>query len=1827
MKKWLVALVLTLAVCILAGVTAYADNPTVTVNVANGTQLNGTWSGSYYYKVYVSVSGGSNSIECGWNTDINASAPDGSWTEDISQLFSDNVGAYFVTTPDENVEGYQDAFYVRAPGASGWTKTVFSYDQSRVADMPGLTITNEAGPSLLEPYTVQWSDVKGADHYGLRWKMPNTYEWGFGSTANSLRIDGEMADHNLANKTGYVGTYVAWVEAYANGTKYTGETKSFTISAPGADDAFVLRAEGAEDGELTIGLHEHVHYQIFAPAEAGHVFFVCGEWPDDHVELDENGYAEYDWNAERDNYEDSYTYTAYAMYQTENGPVYSNTVQVTVTIDENTVVGTPDNFTIVNENNTIARDGLLEVQIENVPNGDFYEAFVEGEGEWVAHSGWYDRENGDSTTVYLPVNTLEPGEYELHVYSARYGSRHAHSTQTKTFTVAEASEEAGDIIFGMQNSFTTGEPIRIRAYYPNPNELDNAWMHVEIHRRSVDGDEYYSRGDGLNFQDDGYCIWEEDQYFLTATVFHWIDEENDQKEVIASATHEFYVDATDMLEPPTISSPSTVIKGNDLIVRITAPGAEYVDLDMQHVTDGNWYDVGGWSCDLDENGETSFPFDKDLFEYAGGVYRIAVHSRKYGWDSGHSEIRVAVVGGEANTDQIALYVNGEIPENDDLEVLSRQNIRVKVAAPDAGAVKVLNGDHWEYWWGDDNYERDWSFGDDVVLVAMATYDHDAEYFAWLDENKWQVDDGEGGTRYFDWNTDCSWTAVSNSVKLVVTSPYGELDAPSFTLSGLDNNDAIAWGGKVTVQVTDDNITQNSGETIIDNAWYYTYLEQLIVYEDGHSGWERVELPFNIEFIDGTAQIPTFALDGEAYYRVWVGADGEGYQANESGPQQFYVGVRDESEGVFKEFYVTNTEITTQTQIRLIGYHSGAEWIEVEIRKEGDPGWRDHRSSDGDTLYQEWGTGHSGTYNLTATAYGHLYDENNERIEDENGEEAIWSSRIGIVTVYVNVEEGRDLSEPVLNSIPSVVHLGEAINGSFEPVENAQFYHVQIHYCRENADWDDIEYREFEASENMDRSISLTSEQLNETGRYRIEVYAGAFGYNDVSIEKYIQVVKATTAEQISLTVNGELQSAEARAGESLDIRVTAPGATAIRIMKDHGNWEWWDGRALDGNGVLHWNPSFESGNYTFYAQASYDENEDGEPIDWDHFDGWDNFNPNTDLDWTAGSNMVSVTLTADGHADPAVISEIAPVTRGELVTVEVTSAGGDQSASRATNLYAVLMNDDGYETGNGIGAADIAADDYPVTFRFPTGALEAGTYYAWVHSSAPGYNSTGTYIAFDVLEPEEEEVPFIFEVQDGIIDHQNFSMSGYEANTSWFEVVIDNINDDEDPFIWGPFDGNHIYSTEGKLDEGDYDIYAVAHYVDEEGRETGTRRSETFQRIVTVLGDLNEPVINAEEVYSINEGISFTVDDLGQGDWWWVAVRDMDQTFVNENGDDEWVTVAEWDARDDKPELFVIAGGALTPGHRYNIEANVSQSGYHGGHSWKNILVIEGAGNLRLTVDVPNGYDLNNWPSSKNLSINVSAPGSSAVRVWGNGNWDCRDGRNMEGNGNNHFDFNFNDEGSYTLVAQAAYEEVNWDGVDWSHFSWDDMEWSATSNQVTVTIAADGQLAEPVYSMIPAAKPGTDLVIRIPNPIQDQWYGGVIYFEDGSELIEYTGMDEDTNTITLHIPDDVEPGNYRAWVWTDAEGKLGQGVSIPMVIDNLQEASTFKLPANLSAVEEEAFDGVHMDVVVIQGNHPNLDLSFILGTGAKYVVADGPITLPRGCSVTVISTAQYNVIK
>ena len=123
------------------------------------------------------------------------------------------------------------------------------------------------------------------------------------------------------------------------------------------------------------------------------------------------------------------------------------------------------------------------------------------------------------------------------------------------------------------------------------------------------------------------------------------------------------------------------------------------------------------------------------------------------------EFRFVVIGSNMSQN-LTLTVDGHTGAY--MSVPSSYGFKVKVAYEDRPTViRILNGDHWEYWWGNnDNYERDWSFGDgEILLYAEGSWEEID--FDELEENDWKINmDGEMVD--FEWDRDVYWGGRSNT---------------------------------------------------------------------------------------------------------------------------------------------------------------------------------------------------------------------------------------------------------------------------------------------------------------------------------------------------------------------------------------------------------------------------------------------------------------------------------------------------------------------------------------------------------------------------------------------------------------------------------------------------------------------------------------------------------------------------------------------------------------------------------------------------------------------------------------------------------------------------------------------------------------------------------------------------------------------------------------------------------------------------------------------------------------------------------------------------------
>jgi len=81
-------------------------------------------------------------------------------------------------------------------------------------------------------------------------------------------------------------------------------------------------------------------------------------------------------------------------------------------------------------------------------------------------------------------------------------------------------------------------------------------------------------------------------------------------------------------------------------------------------------------------------------------------------------------------------------------------------------------------------------------------------------------------------------------------------------------------------------------------------------------------------------------------------------------------------------------------------------------------------------------------------------------------------------------------------------------------------------------------------------------------------------------------------------------------------------------------------------------------------------------------------------------------------------------------------------------------------------------------------------------------------------------------------------------------------------------------------------------------------------------------------------------------------------------------------------------------------------------------------------------------------------------------------------------------------------------------------------------------------------------------------------------------------------------------------------------IGSISDAAVFQLPRGITSVENDAFEGVNMDIVIVQGNGTPLDLSFLNGRGTRYVVANrGSVNVPEQHSYVVITPEEYDSLR
>ena len=807
MKKWLVALVLCLAV-MLGCCVAFADG--IVIKNESGTVLNDgdSVSGQFYYKFYVEgLPEDCNELYFAWTENMNATEPDGEWEDEPRGLEDENGRKVLYIMPEIEGNYDQEIMFARVDENSEIRRIVLQYNRSAVlAESAKPVITNTVAPTVgQQNYQLEWTPVEGVQYYQIVWDLPgdDAYEtyW-----SDSERLDLRYVGND---PTTYIGEHRVRVYAFADGRLLqASDNWNFTITAPNPE----LRVSNEKqvtvnnDGSLTVPFHQWIDFEVSAEGSNGIGLFCLdeapseeGEWlnqlyGDDRERYVADSYSGADWEGFMVGFNDlpndqvaSYTkYVVAEAYYNFWSERKLTVIPVHVTVDT-TVTGSVS-YTVPTDVNTVqngtvqlARDGILYVDVKNEGNdADYYGMYIAKADveqshhwpDWIADSHWIEKTDGATTRVPLTIPRCEAGQtYQVHVYAIKFGAPQIEAASTISISVQESDIDECPVTVSMKDTYATGDPLRVFAHYSNPNNIDGTLVIRIYDAQDPDHVVYDEGGEFEDFWDDSSACWESGTYVVEALITQW---NWNNMQVLESYPNlkTITVTSSGQTAAPQAQTFATLIAGQDLEMELTAQtsGDEVAPEWFEYAlfrTDWDYTFISAGKADITD-GAGTITIDKDTFE-AGGQYQLRLFGMTPGYDVGVTQFKFLVIAPDLE-ENLTLTVNGS--STAEQSILSSSNVHVEVSGYQIRPtmIRVLNGDNWDFWHGEDDFERDWGYGDDdIILYAEATWD-DID-FEELDRSNWENFEPD----------EINWSAKSNVVLLHVTSPNGEMVEPNFTI--------------------------------------------------------------------------------------------------------------------------------------------------------------------------------------------------------------------------------------------------------------------------------------------------------------------------------------------------------------------------------------------------------------------------------------------------------------------------------------------------------------------------------------------------------------------------------------------------------------------------------------------------------------------------------------------------------------------------------------------------------------------------------------------------------------------------------------------------------------------------------------------------------------------------------------------------------------------------------------------------------------------------------------------------------------------------------------
>ena len=896
----------------------------------------------------------------------------------------------------------------------------------------------------------------------------------------------------------------------------------------------------------------------------------------------------------------------------------------------------------------------------------------DGEIDWdftAAHGDIYNN------TIYLNTNRLEPGRNYLVSVACSAPGWLDSANGVRVFTASgEASGNSQFIVINPE--VQTGESIMALANVPGAYEL----------RVYVDGnqDDNWGFWGGESMNCDFWVFWEsgDHSFTLSARMKEEWESWNDWTDVETVAVHI----GADRGELNLSGIPVIWKAGEDWTLDLAETGAARCNFGMWKEGRDDW----DWRTEWRDENVITVPGDV-LDE---GVFHWWLEACGPGYEMTRREGALIVTGSETDAN-----IRLDVPEN----AVCGEDFRISASAEGASAVGV-----WIPGWND-RFET----GSSLEWMEQIRWEGDITVFAraCYDEMDWDNTDW----RWFDWNRDVNWGPVSEVKIIHVTAPNGQAGLPA--VEGLQENQQVPWGEPVSVTVSGgsnaawyhvriyprdndeelffDEIGEDAeghgGSLTVSTAWMDPGDYRLNIYVAGKPGFAEngMEIPFTLtgkgqcgrsdpvldtdsavrgellkvtvpvaanavwydvrlqdenwnEFFyrrydePGTFYVPTARQDagGEYYVRVSTGAPGYFWNDSDTETAQRFTVSQSEDSGI--SFRIDRTAADTCGEYTISVYAPGTDEILImENMAEMDHVWES-------VFTGTYSRSRAGIYEYRALAH---YPDG------EAGREWVYSDAL---TVTVGSAETPSLTpEDIGFTMPSVLGADEDLVLSWT---DSGLDHYDVNISR-TGDWCTVWHswmRESATSlviprirpNRTDYSVDWMmgpGEPILEAGEtYQLDINFEKRGFNSLHISKTF-IVEPQSAQDITLTVNGSTADFTIPVNTGTDIVIDAPaGARAILAWGGY-DWQWYDADE-SGDAVLGWSWG-DASERLLYAKYTTDE-PDGR--DWN------------DYSWSGLSNIVAVTVTADGAAEAPDVEMAGSVPTGTDVrfTVANTEAAG-----------------------------------------------------------------------------------------------------------------------------------------------------------------------------------------------------------------------------------------------------------------------------------------------------------------------------------------------------------------------------------------------------------------------------------------------------------------------------------------------------------------------------------------------------------------------------------------